>query len=117
MKTLKIHIGGRKEVLPNEVILFEADVNYTKLYLRNGQNILVATTLKKLEQRFSSFDFIFRIHKGFMINLNDIKRINFDTVLLKNKREILVSRRRKETLLKNVVNLDSNKKNVKSTFR
>ena len=47
MKTTEIAIGGRKKVLPNDVVLLVANQNYTTLYFENGDKILVATTLKK----------------------------------------------------------------------
>jgi DNA-binding LytR/AlgR family response regulator len=102
MKTPEIAIGGRKKVMPSEVILFEAEINYTRLYLSNGQYLMVATTLKKLEKSFSPFKYIYRTHKGFMVNLNFVQSLKSNEVTLKNNRKVLVSRRRKELFLKNM---------------
>ena len=106
MKTIEIAIGGRRKVLPNEVILFEAEINYTRLHLLNGQFLVVATTLKKLEKSFSSFSFIYRTHKGFMVNLNYVQSLESNVVTLKDNRKILVSRRRKDMFLKNLGELN-----------
>jgi DNA-binding LytR/AlgR family response regulator len=102
MRIPEIAIGGRKKLVPSDVILFEAEINYTRLHLSNGQYVMVATTLKKLEKSFSPFRFIYRTHKGFMVNLNFVQSLESNEVTLKNNRKVLVSRRRRELLLKNM---------------
>jgi two-component system LytT family response regulator len=99
MKTLtQIHIGGRKSVSPDEVILLEADINYTKLYLLDGKKIHVATTLKQLEKRFVLLQNFFRTNKSYIINLSYMANYQEDTqsILMQNEKSILVSRRRKK---------------------
>jgi DNA-binding LytR/AlgR family response regulator len=68
-----IHIGGRLEVTPQEVVLLQADVNYTIVHFSNGKKAIVATPLKTLESRFSAFDF-YRTHKSFLVNLKCVKK-------------------------------------------
>ena len=99
MKT--IPIGGRKNVFPATVILLEADVNYTRLYLENGIKLIVATTLKKLEARFADESNFFRTSKSYLINLDfmttyDLKN---SAILMKNHKTVLISRRRKPKFL------------------
>jgi DNA-binding LytR/AlgR family response regulator len=106
MKTQEIAIGGRKRVTPNEVVLFEAEINYTRLHLCDGNYIMVATTLKKLEKSFSPFRYIYRTHKGFMVNLNFVQSLESNVVTLLDNRKILLSRRRKELFLKNLGDLN-----------
>ena len=47
-----IPIGRRQTVNPQEVMLLQAEVNYTLLYFVDDKKIVVATPLKKLESRF-----------------------------------------------------------------
>lgn len=98
MKNLEINIGGRKTVVPRNVILFEGDVNYCHVYLKNGVKLTVATTLKMLEQRFKPHNF-YRSHKKYLVNIKEVKSCERDKVLLSNKQNVLVSRRKKEELL------------------
>jgi DNA-binding LytR/AlgR family response regulator len=97
MKTLetinKIHIGSRKHLFPEEMLHLESNINYTVISLKDGNIILTATTLKKLEMRLLAFKNFIRVNKSAIINLDYIKPIN-DTFLLSNQRKITFSRRR-----------------------
>lgn len=64
MKTNEIHIGGRIKICPDEIMLLEANTNYTMLYLQDGHKLIVATTLKQLEKRFAVCQNFFRPHKS-----------------------------------------------------
>jgi DNA-binding LytR/AlgR family response regulator len=92
---LYIAIGARQEAQPNEILLFEADINYTKVHFANGRKLMVATTLKQMEGRFKCNNFL-RIHKGFLVNMNYADHIcEYENKLfLKNNQEVIVSRRR-----------------------
>ncbi len=93
MKTL-IHIGGRTNVNSDEVIALVAAINYSLAYMHDGQVIVVATTLKKLENRFDSNVF-FRVHKSCMINLNYLSQYDFQTIEMKNHLKAPISRRKR----------------------
>lgn len=95
MKT--IPIGGRKNVIPETVVLLEADINYTKLYLNTGEKLLVATTLKELEARFASEINFFRSNRTYLINLNFMKTFDLKNseILMDNQKIVMISRRRK----------------------
>jgi DNA-binding LytR/AlgR family response regulator len=90
-----ISIGARQEARPQEIILFEADINYTKVHFANGKLLMVATTLKAFEDRFKSHNF-FRTHKGFLVNMGYVDHIcEIESKLyMKNHQEVIVSRRR-----------------------
>ena len=101
MQTNKIHIGGRQNIIPENIILLEADVNYTKLYLNNGMKMCVATTLKELETRLSNESYFFRSGKSYIINLHYLVDYRIDSleIMMKNDKRILVSRRRKNDFI------------------
>lgn len=112
MKTTEIAIGGRKKVLPNDVVLLVANHNYTTLYFENGDKVLVATTLKKLEKRFAEIKFFFRTHKSFLVNINYIESFTEkDSLKMTNQQAVTVSRRKK-LLLKQVINTHFSKELV-----
>lgn len=94
-----IHIGGRQEVNPAEVVMLQAEINYTVLFFANGKKTIVATPLKTLESRFIPFDF-FRTHKSYLVNLRCVKCM-FETsniVQMTDNHKVIVSRRKRMQL-------------------
>ena len=79
-----IPIGGRLKVNPLQVIVLVADVNYSLAYMNDGQVLLVATTLKELENRFRSDAFV-RTHKSYLINLRYVADYDHEEHLLDRK--------------------------------
>ena len=95
-----VRVGGHKKLNPSIIVLMEADINYTKVHLNSGKVIYVATNLKKLEERLATNVDFFRSHRSYIINLNHVSICIEDTVHLQNNRTVLVSRRKKEALVK-----------------
>jgi DNA-binding LytR/AlgR family response regulator len=100
METDTIHIGGRKNICPDEIMILEGSANYTVLYLQDGKKLIVATTLKQLEQRFVVCQNFFRPHKSHIVNLDYLSDYQPDnnTLVMQNDKTILISRRRKNAL-------------------
>ena len=96
MNHVSIFIGGRKSINPEEVIRLQADINYTRVFLSDGKKILVATTLKEIENRFSAFPKFVRINKSVIINIDCIKQINDEQIIFQNGETLTPSRRRKK---------------------
>jgi DNA-binding LytR/AlgR family response regulator len=96
MKQSSIFIGGRQSINPEEVVRLQADVNYTCVFLSDGKKIVVATTLKEIENRFLPFPKFFRINKSVIINLDCIKQITEQQIVFKNGEIHTPSRRRKK---------------------
>ena len=89
-----VHIGAWKDVCPHDVMMLQADVNYTKIYFNDGKKMTVATSLKKLQNRFNTPEF-FRIHKSYLVNLHFVEEINRDTIRMSNNLNVTLARRRK----------------------
>jgi DNA-binding LytR/AlgR family response regulator len=98
METL-IHIGGRKHIEPSSVLFLIADQNYTKLILKNGEQIFVATTLKKLQERLYSSGIFFRPNRGNLLNLNFMTCCTEKSITLVNEQTFTISRRRQNNFL------------------
>lgn len=101
METIQhISMGGRQNANPQEIILLQADINYTNVLFSNGRKLVVATTLKELEKRFANCTEFFRTHKSYLVNINYIKKYdsegNEPFVQMKNDFRVVVSRRKKE---------------------
>lgn len=57
----------------NEIMYCQAESNYTNVVLTNKTKVLVARTLKDIDETLSGKDF-FRVHNSFLININEIRK-------------------------------------------
>lgn len=86
----------------SDIIRCQSDVNYTTLYLRDRQKLVVAKTLKEFEELLADYNF-FRVHNSHLINLAYIKNYNKGkggTITMTDQSTVDVSTRRKEEFLK-----------------
>lgn len=87
----------------DRIIRCEADSNYT-LIIAQGDKIVVAKTLKELEQILEPHNFV-RVHHSHLINLAHLKAYQKGeggVVVLSNGEHINVSRSRKASLLERI---------------
>lgn len=98
-----IQIGGWQQVIPCEVTLLIASVNYTTIHFSNGKKVMVATPLKTLAARFEPYHF-FRVHKSHLVNLAFVTKFcNYEKTLeMTNHKNIAVARRRVTALKKEI---------------
>lgn len=76
-------VGGRDARLPvSDILFFEADGNYLKLYSTKEEH-RIRSTITAVENSLSSCGFI-RIHKGFLVNQLAIKAFGTDGLQLEN---------------------------------
>ncbi|PSK97951.1 LytR/AlgR family response regulator transcription factor [Cecembia rubra] len=98
--SLFVRINGvLQKIKHKDIIYLEADANYTQIYTRE-KRILVRATLKELEQKLSNSLFA-RIHKSFMINLEEIEGIQTDFIQISGK-EIPIGRNQYSWLLRKI---------------
>lgn len=84
-----------------EILYCEAQDNFTRFYMTDGQKHLICRQLKFYESTFSQHGFC-RVHRSHMINLEYVKRYikgKGGTVILENDQEIQVSNARKANFL------------------
>jgi two-component system LytT family response regulator len=104
-KSKKISIPSQEGVFwvdLEDIIRFEAESNYTHVYVRNKKKFIVAKTLKSFEEQLNASNFC-RIHSAHLINLNEVDRyIKGDggIIILKDSSNLPVSRANKNELLK-----------------
>lgn len=83
-----------------DIVRFEADNNYSKVYLNTGKRLLISKTLKDFETLLENTSFL-RIHQSHLINTDYLKRfIKSDggAVELTDGTEVPVSRAKKDLL-------------------
>ena len=95
------------EIIPTQdIIYFSAENNYTNVHLKDGKKILVTKTIKVYDDLLSNAGF-FRVHQSHLVNLSYvIKYNNADggSVTLSDNSVVYISRRKKESLLKELKN-------------
>lgn len=93
---------GLKLILPEELIRVQAQGNYSNLYLKDGGKLMVAKTLKVLENELDESLFI-RVHQSHIVNMNYIKSFRHEgrsgKLTLHDGTEVEVSRSRKKEIL------------------
>ena len=85
----------------NNIVCCESDGPYTNFFLKNNEKLMTSKNLKEYEELLSEHNF-FRIHKSYLINMNEIKKyIRGDggQVNMSNGRTLDVSKRKKESFL------------------
>ncbi|MEO6720807.1 MAG: LytTR family DNA-binding domain-containing protein [Ferruginibacter sp.] len=92
---------GMLFVSTSEIILCQADSNYTAVILTNGKKILVSKVLKDIDETLSGPDF-YRIHNSFLINMNHInKYVRGDGgyVVMKDGTSVSISRSKRQEFM------------------
>ena len=101
-KTLVLRTSDKIYLIKtNDIIRCESDRNYTYFYINEQRKHIVSQPLKEYEEILQENGF-FRIHKSHMVNLSYIE--SFDKaeggfIILKDKTELPVARRKKNDLL------------------
>lgn len=94
-------IDGLEFIVIKNIVRIESSSSYSRIFLLNGQSILVTKLLKDFEDLLTPYRF-FRVHNSHLINLNYIKKYLRGVggqVLLENGDMIDVSRRKKEEFI------------------
>ncbi|MGN6249601.1 MAG: LytR/AlgR family response regulator transcription factor [Ginsengibacter sp.] len=92
---------GLEFIIIKNISRIESSSSYSRIYLINGQSVLVTKLLKEFEELLIPYGF-FRVHNSHLINLNYIKKYIRGTggqVLMENGDLIDVSRRKKEEFI------------------
>lgn len=84
-----------------DIYRFEAEDNYTHIYMKGGERITASKTIKYYEELLAPFNF-FRVHKRHMINLNYMSKYirgEGGYVIMDEGLQIEVSRRRRTSFI------------------
>jgi two-component system LytT family response regulator len=85
----------------SDIIYCESNGPYTKFIFKHGEKIVTSRHLKEYEDLLSAYDF-FRIHKSFLVNLQEIKKYirgEGGQLIMSNGAALNVSKQRKEDFL------------------
>ena len=91
---------GTELVNSNKLVRVEAISNYSRLFFSNGRSLVVAKVLAWLEEKLAEHGFV-RTHRSHLVNMYYISKIKMEKqgiLVLKNKEEIAVAKRKKQEL-------------------
>jgi len=93
---------GYEFIKVNSILYCEANSNYCRIFCTDGKEILLAKTLKTIQEQLLPSNLFHRIHKSYLVNLNYIVRLNKSGSLeveLQNGVKLPVSFRQKDNFL------------------
>jgi DNA-binding LytR/AlgR family response regulator len=91
----EVHVGSRMSIEPADIIMIQADISYSYLYLKSGRRVMVSTNIQKLEERFLPFMNMVRVHRSYMINTEFLKYVDGVNAILVNDIQCIISRRKR----------------------
>lgn len=93
--------NGVTFVAVQDILYCEADDNYTRFYLTNGQKHLAAKTLRDIQELLEDRDFL-RVHRQYLVNIGQIRKFvkgEGSYLVMNNEQTIPVSRGQKDRLM------------------
>lgn len=97
----RLHFKRTRKIIDlSEIIMLQANVNYTTFFLKNGKQFLSARSIKLFELVLEGHGFI-RTHRAYLINHKHLLKYDEvnESVLLSNNLIALISRRKKGNLI------------------
>lgn len=91
----------------NDILFCQSDNSYTSIYLADNKEIIVSKSLKEFTDLLGEYDFI-RPHQSYLVNINSIAKVDKTDggfIILKNGKEIPISKRRKQLVLDKLATL------------
>jgi two-component system LytT family response regulator len=100
---LKISATSGMQFVPvNDIIGIEGEGRYSTVYFVDGKQKLITRNIGEFEEELSAHGF-FRVHKSWLVNCSHVVKLsNSDggTIELRNGKNVLLSRRRKNDFLR-----------------
>jgi len=93
---------GIRFVSHEDILFFEADGVYTKVYLQNGKTELICKTLKHFSEQLSNKPLFYKPHRSFLINLkymSEVTKKDGLQVIMSNNKSIPIARDRKDEFM------------------
>ncbi|MCP9747834.1 LytR/AlgR family response regulator transcription factor [Lacihabitans sp. CS3-21] len=95
IKNIFVSLGSRMLASPDSILLLKAELNYTKIYLNNGDVWLSSTNLGQIAKRLEPYNFL-RPNRSVLLNAMYLKEYNEvgGYLKMKNQEVFKISRRK-----------------------
>lgn len=87
----------------DDIILFEADGMYTKVFLRNNKTELICKPIKHFAEQLEKTAFFYKPHRSYLINLKHIKVLSKKDgyhLIMENNKTIPIAKDKREEFIK-----------------
>lgn len=89
-----------QKIYTKEIMYIESAGEYQQFHMQNGEKLLTYKRLKELMQELPDLVFV-QIHRSYAINFDYLTSILSDSVVMKDGRELSVSRTKRKALMDN----------------
>jgi two-component system, LytTR family, response regulator len=90
----------------SDILYFQADGSYTKVFLKDNKSLTISKGLKNFENILSDNSEFFRCHKSYIVNINHVSeyvKSNGGYLIIDKTHEISVSSDKTELLLSKII--------------
>jgi two-component system, LytTR family, response regulator len=97
---------GLQLISVDEIISCESERNYTYIYLKSKQKLIISKPLKDIEEMLEDYPFL-RVHHSYIVNLKEISKYirgEGGYLIMTDGSNVDVSRSRKESLIQKLQN-------------
>lgn len=92
-ESIMLKIGGGYQNVPVDQILYcESADNYQRLWVKDGDTLLVRITASELYGLLEDFGCFYRCGRAYILNLNHVKKVTAHSAVLKTGMELLLPR-------------------------
>jgi two-component system LytT family response regulator len=95
-------------VAHDDIILFEADGMYTKVYMKNNESQLICKPLKHFADQLSEKLIFYKPHRSYLVNLRYMKELSKKDgfhIIMENNKTIPIAKEKKEEFLQMIQEL------------
>lgn len=100
---------GFTKIDEDEIVYLEASRSYCNIYMNKDKKTLVSVPMAEVGKYLQTDKFI-RIHRTFIINIDYIKRIAGNTIILINEKELTIGREYRKAVFARFVFIGSRNK-------
>ena len=103
--------SGLTSIDLDSIVYIECKRNFQSVYLKDGKDIHVRSLMSELETKLEDKRFL-RIHKGFIINIDYVRRFEGNNVIMVNGITLPLARKRKNEVMQEYLSLTSDNNGV-----
>ncbi|MFC4817110.1 MULTISPECIES: LytR/AlgR family response regulator transcription factor [unclassified Flavobacterium] len=95
-------------VAHDDIILFEADGMYTKVYMKNNESQLICKPLKHFADQLSEKFIFYKPHRSYLVNLRYMKELSKKDgfhIIMENNKTIPIAKEKKEEFMQMIQEL------------
>lgn len=94
----EVFLGARTSLMPNKITYLKADINYTTVYSDSGKSQVLSTTIHKVHEFLSGHGNFVRISRQYVVNMQYVKLLKNNKLVLVNGEKLAPSRRRLKSI-------------------